>query len=107
MDLSLPGTYGPDDPGGGPLIPTLGIRKWYNDISQAPSKQTQVTDLTWDDVLSNWMLTCLDFQSRGMDLEALQHSRSWSWFTTRCVWIMGQPDSFLHHIIARKKTEDA
>lgn len=30
-DTSLPGTYGPDDPGGGPRVEASGVRRWYND----------------------------------------------------------------------------
>lgn len=34
-DDSAPGTYGDGDPGGGPYVPELGIREWYNPPASA------------------------------------------------------------------------
>ena len=36
QDLSAPGTYGPDDPGGGPYDEVTGVRDWYNPTPGKP-----------------------------------------------------------------------
>ena len=88
QDLSAPGTYGPDDPGGGPWIEAYGSRLWYNPERMAPSYGSTVANETidrpWTDVLNHWHAIELDLDANGHDIESgLLEARTWRWLKLR------------------------
>lgn len=104
QDLSLPGTYGPDDPGGGEYLPEFGIRAWYNDLSRAPSaKSGNELRATWPDILDAWAAVEIDFQDWGIDLESgVLDERSWRWMNQRIWALVASPASRLHRSLKAK-----
>lgn len=102
MDLSLPGTYGPWDPGGGPWIEEEGIREWFNDPSQAPKEQLTPE---WRELFDWWLLVELDFQDWGIDLEECLDRKSWQWFKNRLSAIITNANSRTHRMLVAKRKE--
>lgn len=100
----LPGTYGPDDPGGGRYIERLGTRKWYNPPHLAPSARGRSNQPgARVDILAHWPLVELDLHSRGIDVESdILHHRSWSWLQLRISDLLVDPTSRLYRTLHPK-----
>ena len=99
VDLSLPGTYGPDDPGGGPLDPVSGVRQWYNDPSMAPRPVTSVgPQATWIDIFKHWDHVVLDLHEvYGTDVDSgVLHQRSWPWLELRIGGLLARDTRLAH-----------
>lgn len=110
-DDSVPGRYGPFDPGGGPYREEFGDREWYNPPHMAPAfnKQSQATkqNITWADLLESWTDLELDFQSVGIDLGSdILTRRPWRWFEIRVAHFVRTPTSQLRQAIAQRKDHD-
>lgn len=93
----LPGTYGPDDPGGGPYDPTTGVRDWYL------TGPDSADGITWAALIGDhWPRIELDLADRGVDIESgVLDTRTWSWLKLRIADLAGQPDSRLHHALTK------
>ena len=89
-----PGTYGADDPGGGPYDPGSGVRDWFNPTAQ--ETKTGAGKATWSTILSHWAAIELDLDDRGHDIEALLHARTWRWLRMRIRDIAATPGTRLH-----------
>ncbi|MFE7746873.1 hypothetical protein [Nocardia sp. NPDC057455] len=106
-DLSAPGTYGPDDPGGGEFLPKFGIRAWYNDLSLAPNARRERTgeiDASWSQILAAWPAIELDLADRGIDVESgILEQRSWRWLNLRILGLISTPTSRLYRTLSTNK----
>ncbi len=87
-----PGTYGPDDPGGGQYDHATGVRDWYLPAPASTEKPTGGVDF-----ITHWPLVELDLQDMGIDVESgVLHQRSWAWLQLRLVGIASTPTSRLY-----------
>lgn len=83
QDLSAPGTYGPDDPGGGPYDEVTGIREWY-DAKPVGAPADETVERTFADILEHWTAIELDLDTNGHDIESgILETRSWRWLKLR------------------------
>lgn len=83
QDLSAPGTYGPDDPGGGPYDEVTGVRDWYN-ATPGKTPVDETVNRPWTDVLNHWHAIELDLDANGHDIESgLLEARTWRWLKLR------------------------
>ena len=94
-----PGALGPDDPGGGPYDPALGIRRWYNETGPA-----RALTATWGDLLQRWTAVVCDFQQHyHLDLDALLDDRHIGWLEARIAGLQEIPGSRVQTITALAK----
>jgi hypothetical protein len=93
-----PGTYGPDDPGGGPYDPATGVREWIELVYDRPTQlQGGTLSISWDDILGHWRELALDLHDRNIDVgSGILCERSWAWLTLHVGDIAENPVSRLH-----------
>lgn len=95
-----PGALGPDDPGGGPYDPELGIRRWYNETGPNP----RALSVTWADLLQRWDAVVCDFQQHyHLELDALLDCRHIGWLEARIAGLQEIPGSRIQTITALSK----
>ncbi|WP_280273373.1 DUF7426 family protein [Nocardia wallacei] len=99
-DPSAPGHLGPDDPGGGPIDPVTGLRRWFNPPELAPENAATPT-MPWRDVFACWTQIELDMHSVfGVDLNSgVLHERPWRWLEMRIRDLAVMPGTRLHRAI--------
>ena len=99
-DLSAPGTYEPDDPGGGPYDPATGLREWYR-IEPEKLKRARV-ERTITDCLHHWGDIELDLQDLGIDIESgVLQARTWRWLRLRIQGLAAEPSTRLHKALQK------
>jgi hypothetical protein len=107
-DLSAPGTYGPDDPGGGPFVESSGVREWYNLPTAKPATRQTRLDLTVRAVLTAWAAIELDLQDLGIDVESgVLDQRTWRWLWTRVLGLIANPHTRLHKALTKETPSGA
>lgn len=106
--MADPGTMGPDDPGGGPIVSwDPPMRRWYNPEHMAPRNKPKEPDYDWTRILNAWVVVELDFHAIwGVDLEPLLHVRSFRWFRLRLIALLGQPNSKLRALLTQEVPAD-
>jgi len=98
-----PGTYGPEDTGGGPLDPNTGLRRWYEPEPEAAAGAGTVTS-TWADILfGHWSAIEEDLLvHRGIDVESgILDARSWRWLKARISGLTDDPTTRLHAALTK------
>ncbi len=99
-DPSEPGYLGPDDPGGGPVDPATGLRRWFNPPEMAPTNAAAPV-MPWTDVFACWAEIELDMHSvYDVDLNSgVLHERPWRWLEMRIRDLAVTPGTRLHRAI--------
>lgn len=112
--IDPPGTINDYDPGGGPYIPEMGIRRWsypmeYAPINQKVEQRSDEDRASWADIFATWEAIEIDFATIFLrDLTpALLEEKSWRWFAVRLTRILGDPDTLASRMISLRKAVDS
>ncbi|QGJ87567.1 tail assembly chaperone [Gordonia phage Faith5x5] len=113
--IDPPGTINDYDPGGGPYIPEMGIRRWSYPMEYAPINQQKTEQrsdeerASWSDIFATWEAVEVDFATIFLrDLTpALLEEMSWRWFAVRLSRILGDPDTLASRLISLRKAVDS